>query len=108
MTAIELARFTVRPDDADEMLARRPAMAAALRDVPGFVGLRLVRLDERTWLDVVEWTDLASALAAQQDVMGLPACAAVFELIEEVVGMEHGEVVAGSHVSTTAQEPVRA
>lgn len=104
MTTIELARFTVRPQDVPTMLERRPAMARALRErVPGFVDLRLVRLDERTWLDVVEWADRAAADAAQDAVGQLPECGAVFELVEEVVSMEHGEVA--SRASRTDADP---
>ena len=70
MTAIELARFTVAPQDADTMLSLRPAMTEALRErVPGFVNLRLVRLDAHTWLDIVEWADRSAADAAQDPVM---------------------------------------
>ena len=99
-TAMEIARFTVRPEDVDAMLALRPAMVDALRDrVPGFVDLRLVRLDERTWLDLVEWTDRAAAEAAQDAVMELPECAAVFQLIDQVVSMEHGEVASRPDVA---------
>ncbi|WP_248581768.1 antibiotic biosynthesis monooxygenase [Nocardioides sp. InS609-2] len=93
MTAIELARFTVRQQDIDTMLARRPAMADALRErIPGFIDLRLVRLDEHTWLDIVEWTDRPAAEVAQAAVMQVPECTAVFELIDQVVSMEHGAV----------------
>jgi len=94
MSAIELARFTVRPEDAEALIAQRPAMIRALREqVPGFVELTSVRLDESTWLDIVEWVDRVSAGSAQELVMALPECAALFSLIQEVVAMEHGEVV---------------
>ncbi len=93
MSTIELARFTVRPENAEEMLERRPALARTLREqFPGFLSLALVRLDERTWLDVVEWSDRSGAEAAQEAIMGNPDCRAFLELIDEVVAMEHGEV----------------
>ncbi len=93
MSTIELARFTVRPENAEEMLERRPALARTLREqFPGFLSLALVRLDERTWLDVVEWVDRSAAEAAQEAIMGNPDCRAFLELIDEVVAMEHGEV----------------
>jgi hypothetical protein len=94
MTAMELARFTVDPADAEAMLAARPAMLAALRQrFAGFVSLRLVRLDERTWLDVVEWRSRAEADEAAKLVGEIPECAAAFAAIKDVVSMEHGEIV---------------
>ena len=90
---LELARFTVRPEHVEQMLALREPMTEALRRVAGFRGLTLVRLDERTWLDVVEWDDRASAEQALETVMSTPECTAFFGLIEQTVSMEHAEVV---------------
>ena len=110
MTTIELARFTVRPENAEAMLRCRPALARALREqFPGFLGLTLVRLDERTWLDVVEWTDRAAAQAAQEAIMSNPDCRAFIRLIDEVVAVEHGEVAQHlQHEPVDAREPVGA
>ncbi len=95
MSTMELARFTVDPARAGAMLAARPAMVAELREhCPGFRGLWLTRLDERTWLDVVEWDTREAAEAAMAKVMDLPGCRAVFDHIDEVLAMEHADVVA--------------
>jgi heme-degrading monooxygenase HmoA len=101
MTAMELARFTVDPDDVDAMLEARPAMLRALRErFDGFEALHLVRLDERTWLDVVRWASRAQADEAAAVVFELPECRAAFAYIKEVVAMEHGEILfAGDRVS---------
>ena len=94
MTTFELARFTVDPARAEELLAARPAMADELKQhCPGFIQLWLLRLDERTWLDVVEWETREHADQALEIVQQHPGCQAMFELIEELVGMDHGEVV---------------
>ena len=94
MSALELARFTVDPEDVAEMLAARPAMVAELREnFPGFRRISLGRLDERTWLDVVEWETREAAEAAMAKVMELPGCQRVFSFIKEVVAMEHADVV---------------
>ncbi|WP_067537877.1 class I SAM-dependent methyltransferase [Nocardia crassostreae] len=93
MAVMELARFTVDPSDAEAMLAARPAMLTALREkFDGFVSLRLVRLDERTWLDVVQWRDRAAADAAAAGIGAVPECAAAFAFIKEMVSMEHATV----------------
>ena len=94
MSTIELARFTVDPARVEAMLAARPAMVEELRrHCPGFRRIRLTKLDEKTWLDVVEWETREDAEAATAKVMELPGCAAVFGHISEVVAMEHAQVV---------------
>jgi hypothetical protein len=101
MTAMELARFTVDPDDVEAMLDARPAMLRALRErFEGFEVLHLVRLDERTWLDVVRWASRAQADQAAATIGEVPECRAAFAYIKEVVAMEHGEVLfVGDRVS---------
>ncbi len=90
---LEVARFKVKADDEETMLAARPAMEAGLaRHCPGFVSLTLTR-DGDTWVDIVRWESRAEALAAMEKVMTLPECQAMFSLIDEVVAMEHLEVV---------------
>jgi hypothetical protein len=97
MKAMELARFTVDPHDVEAMLAARPAMLTALRErFAGFESLRLVRLDERTWLDVVVWSSRAQADEAAATVGDVPECRAAFAHIKEVVAVEHAEVVLAS------------
>ncbi len=90
---LEVARFKVKVDDEGRMLAARPAMEAALaRECPGFVSLVLSR-DGDTWVDIVRWESRDQAVAAMDKVMTLPECQAMFSLIDEVVAMEHLEVV---------------
>ena len=90
---LEVARFKVKVDDEGRMLAARPAMEAALeRECPGFVSLVLSREGD-TWVDIVRWESRDQAVAAMDKVMTLPECQAMFALIEEVVAMEHLEVV---------------
>jgi quinol monooxygenase YgiN len=94
MKTLELARFTVHPSAVDEMLATRTELVAELRaHCRGFRRLSLSRLDESTWLDVVEWDDRQAAEEAAATVMTLPACKRMFSFIDNVVSMEHAEVV---------------
>ncbi len=90
---LEVARFKVKVGEEERMLETRPAMEAALeRECAGFVSLVLSR-DGDTWVDVVRWESREQALAAMEKVMNLPECQAMFALIDEVVSMEHLEVV---------------
>ena len=90
---LELDRFKVKVDDEERMLAARPAMEAALeRECPGFVSFVLCREGD-TWVDIVRWESREQAVAAMEKVMTLPECQAMFSFIDEVVAMEHLDVV---------------
>lgn len=57
---------------------------------PGFVGRRLGRSDDDTWVDLVEWADMASAKAAAAKIMDTPATAAFLATIDmATVEMRH-------------------
>ena len=58
MSVIEMTTFTVAPERTAAMLAARGGMLTAFRkDRRGFIGARLVRVADNTWLDIVEWED---------------------------------------------------
>ncbi|MEV6825110.1 alpha/beta hydrolase fold domain-containing protein [Amycolatopsis sp. NPDC051102] len=91
MSVIELTTFTVPPENTEAMLAARPGMVAAFRrDRRGFLAARLVRLDEQTWLDFVEWTDDAAWDESKVKGANLPEIAAFFATIGSLVGAERG------------------
>lgn len=94
MHALELARYHVDIDKAEQLRSRWPAAVAAVRArFPGLIDASLARLDERTWIDVWRWETLEAATAAAAGAGDLPEVAAMFALIDEVVAMEHAEVV---------------
>ncbi|WP_410667970.1 antibiotic biosynthesis monooxygenase [Amycolatopsis sp. cmx-4-68] len=91
MSVIELTTFTVPPEHTQAMLDARPGMVAAFRaDRRGFRSARLVRLDEHTWLDFVEWADDAAWDESKAKGANLPAIAAFFGTIGTLVGAERG------------------
>lgn len=94
MQALELARYRVDPTKAEQLRSRWPAGVAAVRArFPGLLVAALVRLDERTWMDVWRWETLEAAKAAADGAASLPEAAAMFALIDEVISMEHAQVV---------------
>lgn len=65
MGALRLARCTIDPADAEEVLAERAALVAAIRDaVPGRTQARLAKVDDQTWTDVWRWDSRTSAQTA--------------------------------------------
>lgn len=95
MTVLRIDRFTVDPARVEELLQRRNALVAAVRAaVPGLLDARLVRKDERTWLDLWRWDSRSNAEAAGALARSgaLPQAPAAFELAADVT-TEFTEVV---------------
>ncbi|MCP2266911.1 alpha/beta hydrolase family protein [Promicromonospora thailandica] len=91
MSVLEMTTFTVTPQSTPAMLAARPAMLDAFRaDRRGFVSARLVRLDETTWLDLVEWTDDAAWDESRAKGANRPEIAAFFATIAAVTAADRG------------------
>jgi heme-degrading monooxygenase HmoA len=85
MTVARFARFHVEPTDADEMITRRAALVAAIRQrFPGLIETRLGRLDERTWIDVWHWESLAHLQRALEGGPAIAEAPAVFALTQEL------------------------
>ncbi len=73
------------------MLRLRPRMIAAGRErFPDLSDARLVRLDDGSWLDLVEWSSREAAERAAASMSEIPEAAAMAELIQEIVSFEHG------------------
>jgi acetyl esterase/lipase len=91
MSVTEMTTFTVAAQNTEAMLAARPGMVQAFRDDRrGFVDARLIRLDETTWLDLVEWTDDAAWDASKAKSANRPAIAAFFATIDKVITSGRG------------------
>ena len=94
MAVFELARFTVDPANIEKLLAGRDQMIAAIRETfPGLIAASLARLDERAWIDVWQWESLEAAKAGAEGAPSVPEAAAMFGLIDEVLAMEHAEIL---------------
>jgi acetyl esterase/lipase len=91
VSVIELTTFTVADGRVTDMLQARHAMVEAFRaDRRGFVAAKLIRLDERTWLDAVEWTDDAAYDESSAKGGNLPEIAAFFATIDSLVEARRG------------------
>lgn len=93
MAVLRLARFTIDPADTEEMLTRRAAMVAAIRDAfPGLVETRLGKVDDQTWIDLWRWQSVGSAQAATAAASTIPQAAAALALTKDM-SIEHAELV---------------
>lgn len=88
---LEVVTFTLKPGaDEAKFLADNSAVERFCRNQPGFVSRRLSRDDEGGWIDMVEWADKQSALAAADavgDAEGVGACFAAIDM--DTVVMRH-------------------
>ena len=91
MSTIELTRFKVAADKAEELLASRPAMLNDFEaDRTGFIRAQLVRLPNDEWLDIVEWATPEDFAASREKGGNLPGIARFFAAIDSLVSAEEG------------------
>ncbi|GIH14985.1 antibiotic biosynthesis monooxygenase [Rugosimonospora africana] len=91
MTTVEITRFRVSAARADALLAARPAMLRDFQaDRTGFLGARLIRLNDDEWLDIVDWRSPEDFAESRRRGGNRPGIQAFFELIDEVVSAEEG------------------
>ena len=94
MTLIRTTRFTADPADADLVLQRRGELIAAIRArYAGPTETRVIRVDERTWVDMWRWDSPEILSAALAGAPGLPEAAAAFAVAHDV-SAEQGELIA--------------
>jgi len=95
MAVIRTTRFEVAPADVEEMVARRNALVAEVRNAfPGLTEARLAQAGEQVWIDSWRWESAASLDAALQAVAtgALPAAGPAFALAGNATA-ESAEIV---------------
>jgi hypothetical protein len=96
MAVVRLDRFKTDPARIDELITRRNALVAAVRQAtPGLVQARLTRVDDETWIDMWCWETLAHAQAAAKlaQTGQIPEAGAAFALTTDGT-TEFAEIVA--------------
>lgn len=95
MAVIRTTRFEVAPADVEEMIARRNALVAAVRNAfPSLTEARLARAGEQVWIDSWRWESAASLDAALQAAAtgALPEAGPAFALTRNAAA-ESAEIV---------------
>lgn len=93
MALIRTTRFTADPADAETVLERRRKLIEAIRaSFAGPTETRLIRVDERTWVDMWQWDSPEILHAALSGAPKLPEAAAAFAVARDV-SAEQGDVV---------------
>jgi heme-degrading monooxygenase HmoA len=90
----EIVHARIRDGVEEEMLSRRPALEAAVRQkLPGLLDIRLVRLDDGTYLDVLRWESRAAADAAIEMFSKVPEAGEIHGFLAEDLAHYRGEAV---------------
>jgi len=93
MAIVRTTRFTADPADAATVLERRRKLIEAIRAAfAGPTETRLIRVDERTWVDMWRWDSPEIMNAALAGAPKLPEAAAAFAVAGDL-SAEHGDVV---------------
>ena len=78
------------------MLSRRVALEAGVREKqPGLLDIRLVRLDDGTYLDVLRWESREAADAATELFAEVPEAGEIHSFLPEGLAHHRGEVAGG-------------
>ena len=94
---IEVVRFSVPPERADALISGHPAARLAIDSVsPGWIWSRLARFDERSWIEVVAWSDRDSFDRALKLSVREPDAAEWFDLADPGWTIVLGEVMQAS------------
>jgi hypothetical protein len=101
MDVIEWAPFTLKQGVSEAALAQAAKLIQSefLSRQEGFVRRELVKEAEGKYVDVIWWTNFATAEAAMAKAETSPACASYFELIhinpdDMQAGIKHLQVIA--------------
>ncbi len=90
----EVLHARVRDGAEDEMLNRRPALEAGVREkLPGLLEIRLVRLDDGTYLDVLRWESREAADAAIEKFADVPEAVEIHGFLPQTLAHHRGPVV---------------
>jgi hypothetical protein len=91
----EVVHAKVREGAEAAMLTRRPVLEAAVRDkLAGLLDIRLVRLEDGTFLDVLRWTSRKAADAAIDKFADIPEAGEIHGYVSETLAHHRGEVAA--------------
>ena len=92
---LEIVTFKTKPGVADDrVLAAADALQRDVEPLEGYLGRRLLKAEDGTWVDTVRWTTMEAAHAAAQLIESKPSAQAFMEITEvESIRMLHAHPV---------------
>jgi heme-degrading monooxygenase HmoA len=94
---IDLVHAKARKGAEEEMISRRPALEAGVKEkLPGLREIRLIRLDDGTYIDLLRWESREAADAATERFAEVPEAGEIHHFLGGGDLAHHrGEVVGG-------------
>jgi heme-degrading monooxygenase HmoA len=94
---IDLVHAKAREGAEEEMISRRPALEAGVKEkLPGLREIRLIRLDDGTYIDLLRWESREAADAAIERFAEVPEAGEIHHFLGGGDLAHHrGEVVGG-------------
>jgi heme-degrading monooxygenase HmoA len=91
----DVVHAKVRDGAEEDMLRRRPALEAGVREkLPGLVDIRLIRLEDGTYIDLLRWESREAADAAIEKFAEMPEAGEIHHFLAGGDLAHHrGEVV---------------
>jgi hypothetical protein len=100
---VEVVRFDVPPERAEELVAGHEAARLAIDSVaPGWSWSRLARFDRRSWVELVAWPDRGAFERALARSVGEPDAAEWFELADPGWSIVLGRPLEGAGIPPPA------
>lgn len=92
---LEIVTFKAKPGVTDDrVLEAADALQRDVEPLEGYLGRRLLKAEDGTWVDTVRWTSVEAAHAAFKLIESRPSAAAFMELTEaESITMLHAHPV---------------
>ena len=92
---LELVTFKTKPGVTDDrVLAAADALQRDVEPLEGYLGRRLLKTGDGTWVDTVRWTTLEAAHAAARLIEAKPSAEAFMAITEvESIRMLHAQPV---------------
>ncbi|MBC7887297.1 MAG: antibiotic biosynthesis monooxygenase [Ferruginibacter sp.] len=89
---IEIIRFKVKPTIANDFVAARERVDEEVRQIDGFLGSELCRLNEETWVIFIRWENAVKTKAAQKITETSPSISAWIAIADQFISFETAEV----------------
>src|SRR5919108_4959297 len=78
----DVVHAKVRDGAEEDMLRRRPALEAGVREkLPGLVDIRLIRLEDGTYIDLLRWESRQAADAAVEKFAEIPEAGEIHQFL---------------------------
>lgn len=101
---VQVYRATVDPANVPRLLEIRPAaLAQAQAACPVLLRADLVRLDERTWLDILTWSERGGVDQLMAVAGELPLVGEMHALFGEVLAVDTGELIHTTDLAESRQ-----